>query len=70
MTDSWDDEMATDKARKDMQSSIANPQAGYWNKLRKTWQDVKVKCKMMCGKGSSEDTGTTEDGDCKFTENQ
>ena len=70
MTDSWNDEMATDKARKDMQSNIANPQAGYWNKLRKTWQDVKLKCKMMCKSESAETKTDNEDGDCKFTENQ
>jgi len=64
----FDDPMATDEARSVLQENLANPKEGYWNKVRKAYENVKLKCHMMCGKsgsGSSEDTSSDEQ--CKFS---
>ena len=59
--------MATDKARADLNERLANPEPGYWNKLREAMKSVAIKCKMICDDEKEEDTGET--GDCPYTKN-
>ena len=61
--------MATDKARAAMNERLANPQPGYWNKLREAMKSVAIKCKMMCDdKKETSNTISEEKGDCPYTE--
>jgi hypothetical protein len=60
--------MATDKARADKNARLANPQPGFYNKVREALRNAAIKCHMMCKQDNKPVSSNGKEGDCSFTE--